>query len=81
MSSDTSRKVRTKTLIFFTSYSEKDAKKVLSYIKSKYKILEESRSIVVRELYYVSIEGRADELHEFLKDRVLWHKIDIIEFK
>ncbi|MCD6085234.1 MAG: hypothetical protein J7J20_06835 [Desulfurococcales archaeon] len=81
MSSDTSRRVRTKTLIFFTSYSEDDAKKVLSYIKSRYKILEERQSIVVRELYYVSIEGRADELNELLKDKVLWHKIDVIEFK
>ena len=81
MAGEAGKKVRIKTLIFFTIYDEEKAKKVLDYIRSKYKIIEEEQSTVVRELYYVSVEGRADELGDYLKDRVLWHKIDVIEFK
>jgi len=75
------RKVRVKTSIFFTTYDEKRAAEILNYIRSNYKVIEEERSTVVKELYYVCVEGKASELKEYLKDKVLWHKVDIIEFK
>ena len=75
------RRVRVKTSIFFTTYDEKEAAEVLDYIRSNYKVIEEERSSVVKELYYVCVEGRAGELKEYLKDKVLWQKVDVIEFK
>ena len=74
-------KVRVKTSIFFTTYDEREATEILNYIRSNYKVIEEQRSTVVKELYYVCVEGRADELEEYLRNKVLWHKVDIIEFK
>ncbi len=81
MAGETGKRVRIKTLIFFTVYDEEKAKNVLDYIRSKYEVIEEEQSTVVKELYYVNVEGRADKLGDYLKDKVLWHKIDIIEFK
>ncbi len=75
------KRVRVKTSIFFTTYDEKEAAEILNYIRSNYKVIGEERSSVVKELYYVCVEGRASELKEYLKDKVLWHKVDVIEFK
>ena len=75
------KRVRVKTSIFFTTYDEKEAAEILNYIRSNYKVIGEERSSVVKELYCVCVEGRASELKEYLKDKVLWHKVDVIEFK
>ncbi len=59
---------REKTSIFFSTYDPNLAEKVLSEIRSKFRVLESSRSSVVRELYYVSIEGSKErEVTEILR--------------
>jgi len=71
-----------KTNIFFTTYDESVAAEIIDKIKSNYKVLEIVRSSVLNEIYFMSLEGNlSNEVEELLKDKVLWYKIDILEFK
>jgi len=71
-----------KTSVFFTTYDEKFVESVKNAISLKYKIITFTRSRVVKELYFIEVEGDVrDFIDNLLKDKVLWYKVDVIEFK
>ena len=70
-----------KTTIFFTTYDEDLAKNIMDKISKDFKVLEKRRSRVLKEIYYIAVEGDASSLDEFLKGKVNWYKIDVLEFK
>ena len=70
-----------KTTLIFTTYDEENAKEIIEYLKTNHKVLEWRRSDVIRELYYVSIEGNVPSVADEIKDRVIWVKTDVLEFK
>lgn len=70
-----------KTTLVFTTYDEKVANEVIEHIKSRYKVLECSRSEVIKELYYVAVEGEAPEIADDIKHEVIWVKADVLRFE
>jgi hypothetical protein len=71
-----------KTSIFFTTYDSSVANEIYGNIASKYKVLNYVRSRVVKELYFIEVEGNVKEfVEELLKGRVIWYKVDVLEFK
>ena len=70
-----------KTTIFFTTYDEELARRILDEIAGTFKVLESKRSRVLKEVYYVAVEGDARSVENSLKGRVNWYKIDVLEFK
>lgn len=70
-----------KTTIFFTTYDESIAKDIIDRIAKEFKILENKRSRVLKEIYYVAVEGDARSVEDLLRGRVNWYKVDVLEFK
>jgi len=70
-----------KTTIFFTTYDENIAKDLMDKISKEYKVLESKQSRVLKEVYYVAVEGDARSVEDLLRGRVNWYKIDVLEFK
>ena len=71
---------KVRTSIYFTTYEDHVAEEVLKYLKSSYEVIESRRSEVVRELYYVSLRGKHPEVSKALEGKVLWLKVDLLEF-
>ena len=70
------------TVIFFTTYRDDVASDILDYFRSKYEVMEFKRSSVVKELYYLKVKDAVKgEDEEVLKEKAIWWKIDILEFK
>jgi len=69
-----------KTSIYFTTYDEGVAEEILNYLRSNYEVIESRRSEVVRELYYVSLKGEHPEISSALEGKVIWFKVDLLEF-
>jgi len=72
-----------RTDIFFTTYDEKVANNLINIIKSKYKVLKVSRSKVLSEFYYISLEGKVKDVEDIVSTikGITWYKIDYIEFR
>ena len=71
-----------RTDIVFVTYDENIASNIIEEIRRKYKVLKIIRSRVVRELYYLSVEGKADDIDEhFKRSEVKWFKKDYIVFR
>ncbi len=70
-----------KTTIFFTTYDENVAKDIMDSIAKEFKVLESKRSRVLREVYYIAVEGDARSVEDLLRGRVNWYKVDVLEFK
>lgn len=70
-----------KTAIFFTTYDENVAKSIIDEIAKDFRILENKRSRVLKEIYYIAVEGDARSVEDLLRGRVSWYKVDILEFK
>ncbi len=71
-----------RTDIVFVTYDENIASNIIEEIRRKYKVLKIIRSKVVRELYYLSVEGKADDIDEhFKRSEVKWFKKDYIVFR
>ncbi len=81
MSLKSGRKGYVKTAIFFTTYDESVATEILDRIKERYKVIESHRSKVLREIYYVAVEGNAKDVEDLLRSRVEWFKVDVLTFK
>ncbi len=73
-------KVRVKTALYFITYDEGKAEEILNEISVKYDVIESHRSTVIKELYYVALEGRHPEIADFVRDTASWFKVDILEF-
>lgn len=72
-----------RTDIFFTTHDENAANILIDTIKSKYKVLKISRSKVLSEFYYVSLEGKVKDVESIVSriKGITWYKIDYIEFR
>ncbi len=70
-----------KTTVVFTTYDERVADEVIEHIKSKYKVLECLRSEVIKELYYLAVEGEAPEIADDIRHKVIWVKADVLKFE
>jgi len=72
-----------RTDIFLTTYDEEAAKDLINIIKSKYKVLKVSRSKVLSEFYYISLEGKIKDVGDIISaiKGITWYKIDYVEFK
>ncbi len=70
-----------KTTIFFTTFDENVAKDIMDKIAKEFKVLESKRSRVLREVYYIAVEGDARSVEDLLRGKVNWYKVDVMEFK
>ncbi len=70
-----------KTTIFFTTYDENIAKDLMDKIAKEFKVLESKRSRVLKEVYYIAVEGDARSVEDLLRGKVNWYKVDVLEFK
>jgi len=70
-----------KTTIFFTTFDENVAKDIMDKIAKEFKVLESKRSRVLREVYYIAVEGDARSVEDLLRGKVNWYKVDVLEFK
>lgn len=71
-----------KTSVLYMTYDEGLANGVREMISSRYKVLSFSRSKVVKELYFIEVEGNVkEEVEALIKDKPIWYKIDVLEFK
>lgn len=70
-----------KTTIFFTTYDENIAKDIMDRIAKEFKVLESKRSRVLKEVYYMAVEGDARSVEDLLRGKVNWYKVDVLEFK
>lgn len=76
------RKGYVKTSIFFSTYSEVVADEIRKHLESRFKLLTFTKSNVIKELYFVEIEGNVKEyVEELLSSKTLWYKVDVLEFK
>ncbi len=75
------RKGYIKTSVFFITYDEVLAKEICKAVELKAKLITFLRSNVIKELYFMEIEGNVKgSIEDILRDKVLWYKIDVIEF-
>ncbi len=71
-----------RTDVVFVTYNKDTASDIIKEITKKYKVLKVIRSKVVKELYYLSVEGKADNIDEyFRRDQIKWFKKDYIIFR
>lgn len=71
-----------KTSVFFTTYDEVLANDIRKAVELNARLITFLKSNVIKELYFMEIEGNAKEfIEDLLRERVLWYKIDVIEFK
>ncbi|MEM1982293.1 MAG: hypothetical protein QXD94_00100 [Sulfolobales archaeon] len=71
-----------KTSILYATYDESLANEICNTISSKYKVISSNRSKVVKELYYVEVEGDVKRsMEELLRDKTIWYKVEVLEFK
>ncbi|MCS7107995.1 MAG: hypothetical protein RMH77_03860 [Sulfolobales archaeon] len=71
-----------KTSVIYVTYNDAVSNEILNTLSLKYKVLSFARSKVVKELYYVEVEGNVKEdMEEFLRNRTIWYKVDVLEFK
>lgn len=71
-----------KTSVIYVTYNDAISNEILNTLSLKYKVLSFARSKVVKELYYVEVEGNVKEgMEEFLRNRTIWYKVDVLEFK
>lgn len=71
-----------KTSITYVTYDEAVANSLREEISSRYKVLTFSKSKVVNGLYFVEVEGNfKDEVEKLVNGKVIWYKVDVLEFK
>lgn len=76
------RKGYVKTSIFFSTNNETLADEIRKYLELRFKLLTFTRSNVIKELYFVEVEGNVKEhVEELLSGKALWYKVDVLEFK
>jgi hypothetical protein len=76
-----SDEVRSKTALYFTTYDEKKAEDILHEISIRYNVIELKRSTIIKELYYVALEGRHPEISDLVRNVASWFKVDVLEFR
>ncbi len=83
MSGETAKGLKgyVKTTIFFTTFDENVAKDIMDKIAKEFKVLENKRSRVLKEVYYIAVEGDARSVEDLLRGKVNWYKVDVLEFK
>ncbi len=71
-----------RTDVVFVTFNDDEARKIIEEISRRYKVIKAVRSKVVKELYFVSIEGTAEGVEEYLRrDSVKWRKKDLVIFR
>ncbi len=71
-----------KTSILYMVYDDMLANEICGVISSRYKVLTTGRSKVVKELYFIEVEGNVKEdVEKFIGDKTIWYKVDVLEFK
>ncbi|HDN75675.1 MAG TPA: hypothetical protein ENG05_00935 [Acidilobales archaeon] len=72
-----------RTDVYFVTYDEDTARRLVDVLMRNYDVIKYVRSRVVKELYYISIRGRVDKIRDYLSsnDKISWYKVDFIEFR